>query len=42
MLTIEPATYTEEGMYHAEQVVLVIATGGEILSTTAQDIAALP
>ena len=42
VLTIEPATYTEEGMYHAEQVVLVIATGGEILSTTAQDIAALP
>jgi Xaa-Pro aminopeptidase len=39
VLTIEPATYTQEGMFHAEQVVLVTEAGGEILSTADQALA---
>jgi Xaa-Pro aminopeptidase len=42
VLTIEPATYTQEGMFHAEQVVLVTATGGEILSAADQALATVP
>jgi Xaa-Pro aminopeptidase len=42
VLTVEPATFTDEGMFHAEQIVLVTSTGGEILSPTSQALASLP
>ena len=42
VLTVEPATYTDAGMFHAEQVVLVTGSGGEILSPTPQALTGLP